>query len=203
RSGRVADDGGFDRSPCGVPQGRSNPARAAGPTGGHGETEAPGQSPAGTALRPSSGSAAARAFHQSDIRHTGASSDRDGEVASRRNRVYSGTDSEASIPLSSTNAKKRRVEGRNSSSGIPLEQICKCTCICACTCTSWNGAISRGMPVALLLLTCVALPALVVAFVAYLALRGSRPRERADILRALAVFAAALLLRAAPGLPAS
>ncbi len=56
---------------------------------------------------------------------------------------------------------------------------------------------------ALLLLTCVALPALVVAFVAYLALRGSRPRERADILKALAVFAAALLLRAAPGLPAS
>ncbi len=51
---------------------------------------------------------------------------------------------------------------------------------------------------ALLLLTLTTLPVLVVALVAYLALRGSRPRERADILRALAVFATALLLRSAP-----
>ncbi|WP_460542572.1 hypothetical protein [Glycomyces halotolerans] len=42
------------------------------------------------------------------------------------------------------------------------------------------------------------LPVLAVAFVAYLSLRGSKPGERADILRALAVFTAALFFRS-PG----
>lgn len=49
------------------------------------------------------------------------------------------------------------------------------------------------------LVATLAIPAAAASFVAALALRGTKPHQRAAILIALAAFASALLLRGGPG----
>ena len=74
---------------------------------------------------------------------------------------------------------------------------CICTCIWPCISVRfidipWGMAyLNLGFWPSLAVVAVLA----VIAFVAYLSLRGSKPKERADILRALADFTAALSLR--------